>query len=98
MPNHVHGILIIVDRAGATHASPLHKQPPRGPHPKSIGAIVGAFKSAVTRRLAREFNITDIWQRNYYEHIIRDQSEWSRIHKYIESNPAMWENDDENYT
>jgi REP element-mobilizing transposase RayT len=97
MPNHVHGIIIIMDHVGATHASPLPKlYPPRGPEPKSIGAIVGSFKSAVTRRLGREFNITNIWQRNYYERVIRDHKDWERIYQYIESNPEMWENDDEN--
>jgi putative transposase len=109
MPNHVHGIIVINDEngkatnsspfVGARHASPLPKtQPPRGAQPKSVGAIVGSFKSAVTRRLGREYNITNIWQRNYYEHVIRDQEDWERNHDYIESNPAMWENDEENPT
>ena len=78
MPNHVHGIIVINENAAATnsspsvgarHASPL---PPHGVKPKSIGAIVGSFKSAVTKRVGREHIATGIWQRNYYEHIIRD--------------------------
>jgi putative transposase len=70
--------------------------PPRGVKPKSIGAIIGSFKSAVTRRLGKEFNITGIWQRNYYEHVIRNHEDWDRIHRYIEANPSMWVDDDEN--
>jgi REP element-mobilizing transposase RayT len=106
MPNHVHGIIVITDRAdengmatnsspfvGARHASPL---PPRGTKPHSIGAIVGSFKSAVTCRLGREFNSTGIWQRNYYEHVIRNHADWDRIHRYIESNPSLWAEDEEN--
>ncbi len=37
-----------------------------------------------------------VWQRNYYEHVIRDHDDWDRIHRYIESNPAMWAQDEEN--
>lgn len=97
MPNHVHGIVVINEsvgaHVGARHASPL---PPRGVEPNSIGAIVGSYKSAVTRLIGREHNTTGIWQRNYYEHIIRNHEDWDRIHRYIESNPAMWAEDEEN--
>jgi REP element-mobilizing transposase RayT len=104
MPNHVHGIIVIRSdengmatnsspSVGARHASPL---PPRGVKPHSIGAIVGSFKSAVTRHIRHELNITGIWQRNYYEHVIRNHEDWDRIHRYIESNPSMWAEDDEN--
>ena len=56
------------------------------------------FKSIVTKRiwkLDENVNGTPIWQRNYYEHIIRNDREMGNIWRYIESNPAMWE-DDEN--
>ena len=102
MPNHVHGIIIIHENrmatnsspsVGARHASPL---PPHGVKPQSIGAIVGSYKSSVTKRIGRELQTSGIWQRNYYEHIIRNEAEYSRIHAYIESNPARWIMDDEN--
>ncbi len=100
MPNHVHGVIVINDGpatnssrvVGARHASPLR---PCGIRPKSIGAIVGSFKSAVTRRIGREFNAAAIWQRNYYEHVIRNHEEWERIHRYIQSNPSRWAEDAE---
>jgi putative transposase len=102
MPNHVHGIIIIsgvgathVESVGARHASPL-QNPPRGAPPRSLGAIVGSFKSAVTKRIGREHNVTGIWQRNYYEHIIRDDKDLQRITDYIEANPSRWDEDDEN--
>jgi REP element-mobilizing transposase RayT len=105
MPNHVHGIIVIHDEngvatnssppVGASHASPL---PAHGVKPKSIGAIVGSYKSAVTKRIGREFNTTGIWQRNYYEHVVRNHEEWDRIHRYIKSNPSMWAGDQENPT
>jgi putative transposase len=102
MPNHVHGIIIIKDNitttnsplsVGARHASPL---PPRVVKPKSIGAIVGSFKSAVSKHIGRKHNATAIWQRNYYEHVIRNHEDWDRIHRYIESNPSLWAEDEEN--
>ena len=101
MPNHVHGVIVINDGpatnsspdVGARHAWPL---PPHGPKPKSIGAIVGSYKSAVTRRIGREHNATGIWQRNYHEHVIRNHEEWDRIHRYIEANPLRWAEDREN--
>ncbi|HEX2997874.1 MAG TPA: transposase [Anaerolineales bacterium] len=106
MPNHVHGIIMLHTNeigistnssifVGARHASPL---PPRGVKTQSLGAIVGSFKSAVTRRIGREFNTTSIWQRNYFEHIIRNHEDWDRIHRYITSNPSLWAEDDENPT
>lgn len=71
---------------------------PRGPKPASLGAIMAQFKSRVTKRLWKipALNGTPIWQRNYYERIIRNADEANRIHLYIESNPARWDEDDEN--
>lgn len=105
MPNHIHGIIVITDVAnvGATQrvpervcVAPTTPSSPRGPKPRSIGAIVGPFKSAVSYRLNKQFNITNIWQRNFYERIIRDDDEWNKTHLYIEANPANWTEDLEN--
>jgi putative transposase len=109
MPNHVHGIIVIHDQAamqsppvGATQwvaPTPDGRRPirPHGPPRGSIGAIIGAYKSAVTRTIVREFGgVPHIWQRNYYEHIIRDEDDWNRIHLYIEANVANWAEDAEN--
>jgi REP element-mobilizing transposase RayT len=96
MPNHVHGIVIIHENGMATNSSPSvgasqrDAPTPNGPKRGSIGAIIGSYKMSVTRRIQRELNTTGIWQRNYYEHIIRNEAEYSRIHAYIESNPARW--------
>jgi putative transposase len=86
---------------GAQHAPPLRAK--RGisfrpnVQPGSLGAIVRSYKSAVTRAIVREFGgVPRIWQRNYYEHIIRDDDDWNRIHLYIEANVANWAEDDEN--
>ena len=100
MPNHVHGIMILTNRpdVGATHASPLRKGLPRGPIPHSLGAVVGSFKSAVTKRINVHRNApgVPVWHRNYYEHIIRDDAEMHRVREYIAGNPARWLEDEEN--
>ena len=86
------------DPVGATHASPLQKQHRSGPNPQSLGAIVGSFKSAAAKRI-NEFRGTPgfpVWQRNYYEHIIRNESALQRIRMYIQNNPINWDLDSEN--
>lgn len=103
MPNHLHGIIIIHNNGrqmmksspaiGARHASPL---PARGVSSHSLGAIIGSFKSAVTRRAGRKLNLANIWQRNYYEHIIRDQTDYERIANYIAINPSKLVDNEEN--
>jgi putative transposase len=101
MPNHVHGIVLINDRnddAGTGTIYRARTEQFQKPVVGSIPTIVRTFKAAVTRRLGREFNMTNIWQRNYYEHVIRDEKEWDRIHRYIESNPSKWAEDHENPT
>jgi REP-associated tyrosine transposase len=78
---------------GATHASPLRK--PRGPQRQSVGAIIGAFKSAPTKRaneMRRESGMS-LWQRDYHERVIRDEYELNRIREYIAANPARWAED-----
>jgi len=99
MPNHIHGIIFLhydmatMSTGGARHASPL---PARGTPSRSLGAIIGSFKSSVTRRAGRELNLANLWQRNYYEHIIRDQRDYERITGYIIETPRNWEHDEEN--
>ncbi len=82
---------------GATHASPLPLRP-SGPPRRSIGAIVGSYKSVVSKRIneLRGTPGAPVWQRNYYEHIIRDASSLNRIREYIANNPARWAQDADN--
>lgn len=68
----------------------------KGPKRGSIGAIIGAYKMSVTQRIQCELGCSGIWQRNYFEHIIRSEKDYLRIHEYIEANPANWKAD-ENY-
>lgn len=100
MPNHVHGIVWIRDtadypavgthNAGAHGRAPLLHRPPR-----SLGSFIAGFKSAATRRInsVRGTPGVPVWQRNYYERIIRNDTALGRIRKYIQHNPARWAED-----
>ncbi len=106
MPNHVHGIVIIRDEphpiveaydVGATGRSPLRTARP-GPPKRSLGSFIAGFKSAATQRInhLRGTPGLPVWQRNYYEHIIRNEEELNRIREYIHNNPLRWHLDREN--
>ncbi|MDO8657224.1 MAG: hypothetical protein Q7K55_00680 [Candidatus Levybacteria bacterium] len=94
MPNHFHGIIIIVGAplVGARHNPGRGQAPPLQQSRPTLGDIIGAFKSLSTNVWAHG----KIFQRNYYEHIIRDESELNKIREYIKTNPAMWERDRNN--
>ena len=104
MPNHIHGIVLITDDVGATGVGaqglaplPEPKQKPTLYRPpRSLGSFVAGYKMAVTRRINRMRNTPGarVWQRNYYERIIRDDDEARRARAYINENPARWAEDD----
>jgi putative transposase len=103
MPNHVHGIIVLSDtRAAGTRRGAL-QQPPETeqfskPVAGSIPTIVRSFKSAVTKRINEHRGApgTPVWQRNYHEHIIRNEDDFEAIRHYILTNPLHWHQDHEN--
>ena len=89
MPNHIHGIIEICENL-------CQKGHPQGDAP-TISNIVGAFKSITTNEYingVKNFNWQrfdkKLWQRNYWDHIIRDKNEYNRIAKYIINNSNNW--------
>ena len=96
MPNHIHGIIVIDGRGTARRAPTCERfgQPTVG----SIPTIVRAFKSACTKRIndMRNARGTPVWQRNYYEHVIRNEDDLDRIRQYIADNPVCWAEDENN--
>ena len=99
MPNHVHGIVCIVETPGGGAARANPEERPSGRRdPKSLGSFVAGFKSAVTRRVNALRADTDrsVWQRNYYERVIRNERELQAIREYIANNPWNWSQDSEN--
>lgn len=98
MPNHIHGIIILNNNGliiGAKNFSPQQNERPRGTT-QSIGSIVRGFKIGVSKWFRQNSNIHSVWQRNYYEHIIRNEIELNKIREYILNNPLNWKTD-ENY-
>jgi REP element-mobilizing transposase RayT len=85
MPNHLHGILLLGRSEAAATARPL-------------GAVVRGLKAATTRAVAAagHFLSHPLWQRNYYEHIIRNEESLETIRAYIADNPAKWAHDRQN--
>jgi putative transposase len=77
MPDHVHAILFLVRPKG-------HGRDKSGPY-ETLSDVIGAFKARVTRQLHRR-----IWQRSFYDHVIRDDADLERVREYIETNPLRW--------
>jgi putative transposase len=75
MPNHFHGILVINECRGTARRAPTVEEFGK-PVPGSIPTIIRSFKSAVTKRINELRNSPGekVWQRNYYEHIIRNEN------------------------
>ncbi len=58
--------------------------------PGSVGSIIRGFKTGVTKWCRNNTDVRNIWQRNYYEHIVRDERELNKIRRYIINNPAIY--------
>lgn len=92
MPNHIHGIIRI--RRGTTHRAPTIERFGK-PTSNTLSAIIRGYKSSVTKRIKILKNLIDkpVWQRNFYEHIIRDEQSYHEITEYIQNNPVTWKTD-----
>jgi REP element-mobilizing transposase RayT len=92
MPNHLHGIIVI--RRGGSRTALTRNVPKLKPQSR----LVGAFKTVSTKQIniIRNTPVRKLWQRNYYEHIIRNEEELYNIRQYIAENPINWRKDEEN--
>jgi len=93
MPNHFHAVVWLVGADGVrpgVRLGPTPSAPTRSPG--SLGSVMAGFKSVVTRRIneIRRTPGAAVWQRNYYERVVRDDDELNRIRQYIIDNPAQW--------
>jgi len=102
MPNHIHSIIEISPTVGVTLAVTRNNDNVNrvgaSPTP-TLGDIIGAYKSITANACLKLYNARNetmgrLWQRNYYEHIIRHTRSYENIARYIYDNPANWENDD----
>ncbi len=108
MPNHIHGIIIIIDDKDKNNELAEYRSKKikenfeqykqfKSPS-NTIGAIIRGFKSSTTKEINQllKGKVINIWQRNYFEHIIRNENELNNIREYIVNNPLQWELDSEN--
>lgn len=108
MPNHFHGIVNIKNReevsknkVGAIHVSTLLKLPQRSAAEIKnrrimiLPKVIGYFKMNSAKQInkLRNASVISIWQRNYFERVIRDEKELNRIRLYIQNNPGQWQDD-----
>jgi len=105
MPNHLHGIVVILGNdigspVGATGGCPQEgdrRSPLPGPRSHSLASFIAGFKAACTSLIT---GLPDspgsLWQRNYYEHVVRSEKSLNAIREYIEANPFHWEEDPDN--
>ncbi len=88
MPNHIHGIIVIrePEKQGAMNCAP------------TLGMVVRGYKARCTHAInaMRKTVGTPVWQRNYYERILRYDRELSSAREYIFNNPAQWDTDKNN--
>lgn len=96
MPNHMHGIVIIENEYGDHNRCKGGVTPPQRTTPQrkpTLGQIVAYFKYQSTKTINKIHNTPckPFWQRNYYEHIIRNDTDLNRIRKYIINNPSKWQ-------
>lgn len=98
MPNHIHGVIIV----GAQFIAPSDGFGTAAidqgvmNHAPTLGEMMRAYKAVSTRSIRQAGTPDFAWQRNYYEHVIRDEESLNRIRQYIHDNPARWEFDREN--
>jgi putative transposase len=108
MPNHLHGLIIIAEKTNSVGAgfprptsldnpTKIDEQTPQFKLP-TLGQIVGYFKYQTTKQIniSRGTPGAPVWQRNYYEHVIRNATELAAARQYIQNNPAQWAWDKEN--
>jgi putative transposase len=104
MPNHVHGVLVFAARETIASEPAQSRQVAEEPQPDrnlrpapTLGDVVRGFKARVTRAIQRSSQppVTPVWQRNYHDHVIRDEHAMNRIRQYITDNPRNWDADSE---
>jgi putative transposase len=100
MPNHLHGVLGFVAQAGgASRGTKGGASPAGGASPSpTLFDVIGAFKSISTIKVNKLLGRRGVplWQRSYYEHIVRTGEDLRKIQRYILENPFMWSLDPEN--
>jgi putative transposase len=112
MPNHFHGLVFIAGahidapkNVGADGCPPVyakddraHSRVPLQRAPRSLGSLVAGFKSSVAKHINESQGTAGqpVWQRNYWEHVIRNEDSLNKIREYVINNPLCWHLDKQN--
>jgi putative transposase len=106
MPNHVHGIIVLTPAAegdstpgeGAASGRGRANSGGAASSAPTLGRVIRAFKSLAAIEANRVLGSSGrpFWQRNYYEHVIRDEDELNIVRQYIRDNPHNWLDDPDN--
>lgn len=97
MPNHLHGILFIQNDAPPSTDEEREMRRFGKPLSGSLSSIIGNYKSGVTRRIGEMRGCkTKVWQRKFYEHVIRNDRDLQLQRDYIRNNPSKWADDELN--
>jgi REP element-mobilizing transposase RayT len=93
MPNHIHGIIWLTCQDIQRHSWTDKIESFGKPVKNSLSTIIRSFKSSVSKRIhqIQKYASINFWQRNFYEHIIRDEDDLLRVREYIMQNPAKWD-------
>ncbi len=94
MPNHIHGIIEIKCR-DAKFCVSTGNENKFGPQSKNLASIIRGFKTGV-KKYATINKINFVWQKSFYEHIIRGENDLNRVREYIRLNPLNWKGDRNN--
>ncbi len=100
MPNHIHGIINLVppNRKGCVGAGLALPTQGAASSAPTLGDVMRAFKSIAAIRTNRMLGRSGqpLWQRNYYERVVRNEKELQQLRQYITENPLKWVLDKEN--
>ncbi len=88
MPNHIHFILLVRQGDGASGTPPPTTDRGKAPANAAVPQFVSTLKRYTNRRAG-----CNLWQRSFYDHIIRDEEDYLAIAGYIQTNPARWRED-----
>ena len=97
MPNHIHLLVFIPERRATARVAPTQTQDNNSSY--SLGEIIGGYKSKVSHDYLqfckkRGTLMGELWQRGYYDHVIRNEADYLRIWQYMDENPVRWTEDE----
>jgi REP element-mobilizing transposase RayT len=101
MPNHIHGIIMIDQSVGVNNVRAIHELPLQRRKQRRqmlLPKIIGWFKMNSSKSINQMRSTVGrpVWQKNYYEHVVRNEKDLRSIQEYIINNPLQWELDENN--